>query len=65
MFSKGQFTHICQLHVSCGQDSMSGIGHFYFFEVKLILPLILLTDSLEDTIDYKKRHQDVFPFCKY
>jgi hypothetical protein len=22
---KGQFTHICQLNVSCGQDSVSGI----------------------------------------
>jgi hypothetical protein len=25
IFKKGQFTHICQLNVSCGQDSMSGI----------------------------------------
>jgi hypothetical protein len=25
IFNKGQFTHICQLNVSCGQDSMSGI----------------------------------------
>jgi hypothetical protein len=24
-FNKGQFTHICQLNVSCGQDSVSGI----------------------------------------
>jgi hypothetical protein len=25
IFNKGQFTHICQLNVSCGQDSVSGI----------------------------------------
>jgi hypothetical protein len=25
IFKKGQFTHICQLNVSCGQDSVSGI----------------------------------------
>jgi hypothetical protein len=25
MFNKGQFTHICQLNVSYGQDSVSGI----------------------------------------
>jgi hypothetical protein len=25
IFIKGQFTHICQLNVSCGQDSVSGI----------------------------------------
>jgi hypothetical protein len=25
LFNKGQFTHICQLNVSCGQDSVSGI----------------------------------------
>jgi hypothetical protein len=25
IFNKDQFTHICQLNVSCGQDSMSGI----------------------------------------
>jgi hypothetical protein len=25
IFNKGQFTHICQLNVSCGHDSMSGI----------------------------------------
>jgi hypothetical protein len=25
IFNKGQFTHICQLNVSCGQDSMPGI----------------------------------------
>jgi hypothetical protein len=25
IFNKGQFTHICQLKVSCGQDSVSGI----------------------------------------
>jgi hypothetical protein len=24
-FNKGQFTHMCQLNVSCGQDSVSGI----------------------------------------
>jgi hypothetical protein len=23
--NKGQFTHICQLNVNCGQDSVSGI----------------------------------------
>jgi hypothetical protein len=27
IFNKGQFTHICQLNVSCGQDSVSGIVH--------------------------------------
>jgi hypothetical protein len=25
IFNKGQFTHICQLNVSCGQDSVSVI----------------------------------------
>jgi hypothetical protein len=30
IFNKGQFTHICQLNVSCGQDSMSGIVHQAF-----------------------------------
>jgi hypothetical protein len=25
IFNKVQFTHICQLNVSCGQDSVSGI----------------------------------------
>jgi hypothetical protein len=25
IFNKGQFTHICQLNVSYGQDSVSGI----------------------------------------
>jgi hypothetical protein len=25
IFNKGQFTHICQLNASCGQDSVSGI----------------------------------------
>jgi hypothetical protein len=25
IFNKGQFTHVCQLNVSCGQDSVSGI----------------------------------------
>jgi hypothetical protein len=25
IFNKGQFTHICQLNVSGGQDSVSGI----------------------------------------
>jgi hypothetical protein len=25
---KGQFIHICQLNVSCGQDSVSGIVPF-------------------------------------
>jgi hypothetical protein len=25
LFNKDQFTHICQLNVSCGQDSVSGI----------------------------------------
>jgi hypothetical protein len=25
IFNKGQFTHICQLNVSRGQDSVSGI----------------------------------------
>jgi hypothetical protein len=25
IFNKGQFTHICQLNVSCGQDSVSGL----------------------------------------
>jgi hypothetical protein len=24
IFNKGQFTHVCQLNVSCGQDSVSG-----------------------------------------
>jgi hypothetical protein len=27
IFNKGQFTYICQLNVSCGQDSVSGIVH--------------------------------------
>jgi hypothetical protein len=27
IFNKGQFTHICQLNVSYGQDSVSGIVH--------------------------------------
>jgi hypothetical protein len=25
IFNKGQFTHICQLNVSCGQDSVTAI----------------------------------------
>jgi hypothetical protein len=25
VFNKGQFTHICQLNVNCGQDSVSRI----------------------------------------
>jgi hypothetical protein len=29
IFNKGQFTHICQLNVSCGQDSMSGIVRIF------------------------------------
>jgi hypothetical protein len=29
LFNKDQLTHICQLNVSCGQDSVSGIVHFY------------------------------------
>jgi hypothetical protein len=29
IFNKGQFTHICQLNVSRGQDSVSGIVHTY------------------------------------
>jgi hypothetical protein len=28
IFNKGQFTHFCQLNVSCGQDSMSGIVQY-------------------------------------
>jgi hypothetical protein len=27
IFNKGQFTDICQLNVSCGQDSVFGIVH--------------------------------------
>jgi hypothetical protein len=27
IFNKGQFTHICQLNVSYGQDSVFGIVH--------------------------------------
>jgi hypothetical protein len=26
IFDRGQFTHICQLNVSCGQDSVSGLS---------------------------------------
>jgi hypothetical protein len=29
IFNKGQFTHICQLNVSCGQDSVTAIVHTY------------------------------------
>jgi hypothetical protein len=30
--NKGQFTHICQLNVSCGQDSVSGIVHVCIYK---------------------------------
>jgi hypothetical protein len=54
IFNKGQFSHICQLNVSCGQDSVSGISiyrkrisrfslylpHFYVVKIEF-LPEIL------------------------
>jgi hypothetical protein len=33
IFNKGQFTHICQLNVSCGQDSVSGIVLFHTMDI--------------------------------
>jgi hypothetical protein len=44
----------------------SSKGHFYFFETKLIpTPSDSPYRFVRRYIDYKKRHQDVFPFCKY
>jgi hypothetical protein len=42
IFNKGQFTHICQLNVSCGtygQDSMSGIVHYCIANSKFLVLL--------------------------
>jgi hypothetical protein len=38
IFNKGQFTHICQLNVSCGQDSVSAIV-LYNFEINCTICL--------------------------
>jgi hypothetical protein len=37
IFNKDQFTHICQLNVSCGQDSMSGI-----LPINILVPIAIL-----------------------
>jgi hypothetical protein len=34
IFNKGQFTHICELNVSCGQDSVSAIVHISVVQMK-------------------------------
>jgi hypothetical protein len=45
LFNKGQFTHICQLNVSCGQDSVSGI--VLWRTINLGRPVIELTSKCE------------------
>jgi hypothetical protein len=45
IFNKGQFTHICQLNVSRGQDSVSGI--VLWRTINLGRPVIGLTSKCE------------------
>jgi hypothetical protein len=51
IFNKGQFTHICQLNVSCGQDSVSGIVRDFD-----ILCINKLCQIGEDTYVYVNYH---------
>jgi hypothetical protein len=64
IFNKGQFTHICQLNVSCGQDFVSGMVHYCVFQKHLYVKLILNFKLLLDTFFHKVKTNWI-EFLKY